>query len=159
RDLPTWALVQKPVARIVDQVDDVVLSHAPCPSLCGLRRLSFTGRNAGEGDAKPCTPAEPRFEGQSAAELLGHQIEGDVQAEAGSALAAASGEERVERATLDLLAHAHAVVGHEDIHVIADLPRLDDDAAGAAVRKGMDDAVEKQVGQDLAIGARIAVHD
>src|SRR5262249_31294166 len=65
RDLPTRALFRRPATWIVDQVDDVVLSHAPRPSLCGLRRLSFAGRNAGKGDAKPCTPAEPGFEGQS----------------------------------------------------------------------------------------------
>ena len=32
------------------------------------------------------------------------------------------------------------------------------DVAVAAVREGVDDAVEEQVGQHLAVGARIAVH-
>src|SRR5262249_57724216 len=86
RDLPTRALFRRPAARIVDQMDDVVLSHAPCPSLCSLRRLSFAGRNAGEGDAKPSTPAEPGFEGQEAARLLRTQIDGNVQGQARSAL-------------------------------------------------------------------------
>src|SRR5262249_7965625 len=87
------------------------------------------GATRGRVKAKRCPPAGPRFEGQWTAELLGHQIEDNVQAEAGSALVAARREEGIERAALDLLAHAHAVVGHEDIDVVADLPRLDDDAS------------------------------
>src|SRR5262249_58100603 len=102
--------------------------------------------------------AEPRFERQSAAKLLRDEIEDDVEPKAGSALAAARREERIERASLDLVAHADSVIGHEDVDVVAPLPRLDDDASGASVGKSMNDAVEEQVGQYLPIRARIAVH-
>jgi len=138
--------------------DDVILSHPLRPSLCGLRRLRFAGRDAGQCDAKPRAPTQSRFESQSAAELLGHQIEDDVKPKPGTALATARGEEGVERATLDLLSHADSVVGHEDIHVVAHLPRLDDDGPGAPVGKGMNDAVEEQIRQYLSIGPRIAIH-
>ena len=124
---------------------------------CGPRRR-FARRYARDGDTKSRAPAQPGFEGQAAAQLLGYEIEDDVKAKAGAALVPARGEERVERAALDILAHAHPVVGYEDIHVLADLAGLDDDASGPALGKSVDHAVEKQVGQDLTVGARIAVH-
>src|SRR5262249_19141959 len=158
RHFPTRTLLGRFAARILDQLDDAVLSHPLRPSLCGLRRLRFAGRDAGQRDTKPRPPAEPGFEGQSAAKLLRDEIEDDVEAKPGAALAAARREERIERATLDLVAHADSVVGHKDVDVVAHLPRLDDDASGAPVGKGMNDAVEEQVGQDLPIRARIAVH-
>src|SRR5262249_7965624 len=63
RDLPTRTLFRRLVARIVDQVDDVVLSHAPCPPLCGLRRRSFAGRYAREGEGKTVSPSRPAIRG------------------------------------------------------------------------------------------------
>jgi len=81
-----------------------------------------------------------------------------VQSKSGSALAATRGEEGVEGATLDLLGHADSVIGHEDIDVVAHSPCLDDHASGAPVGKGMNDAVEEQVRQDLPIGSGITVH-
>ena len=47
RDLPTRTLLGRLVARTLDQLDDVVLSHPIRPSLRGLRRLRFAGRHAG----------------------------------------------------------------------------------------------------------------
>jgi len=52
-------------------------------------------------------------------------------------------KKRVERAALDILAHAHAVVGYEDIHVLADRAGLDDDASGPTLGKSVDHAIEK----------------
>src|SRR5262245_65751692 len=83
----------------------------------GLYRRRFAGRDARDGDAEARAPAEPRFEGQPAAELLGHEIEDDVKPEPGSAFVAAGGEKRVERAALGLRGPAHAVGGPADIHV------------------------------------------
>src|SRR5262249_27445473 len=154
RYFPTRTLLGRLAARILDQLDDVVLSHPLRPSLCSLRRLRFAGRDAGQRDTKPRPPAKPRFERQSAAKLLRNEIEDDVEPKPGPALAAARREERIERATLDLVAHADSVIGHEDVDVVAHLPRLDDDASGAPVGKSMNDAVEEQVGQDLPIRAR-----
>src|SRR5262245_52866166 len=98
-----------------------------------LYRRRIPGRDPRDGDAEAGAPAEPRFEGHATAQLLGDEVEDDVQAESGAALVAAGGEERVERTPLGLIAHADAVVGDEDVDVVAHLPRLDDDAAGAAV--------------------------
>src|SRR4029077_10832965 len=79
---------------------------------CGPRRR-FARRYARDGDTKSRAPAQPGFEGQAAAQLLGYEIEDDVKAKAGAALVSARGEERVERAALDILAHAHAIVRSE----------------------------------------------
>src|SRR5262245_19166935 len=93
-----------------------------------LYRRRFPGRDPRDGDAEARAPAEPRLEGHAAAQLLGDQVEDDVQAEPGAALVAAGGEERIQGAPLSLLTHADAVVGDEDVDVVAHLARLDDDA-------------------------------
>src|SRR5271166_336763 len=122
----------------------------------GRRRLA--GGHARNGDAKSRAPSKPRFERQSATQLLGDQIEYDMQAKAGSALVAACREEWVKGAALDLLAHPDSVVGNEDVDVIAYLTRFHRDGSRPPVRKGMDHAIEKKVGQDLPVGPGIAVH-
>src|SRR5262245_51992493 len=76
-----------------------------------LHRRRFPRRDAWNGDAEPGAPAEPRLERHAAAELLGDQVEDDVEAEPGAALVPAGCEERVERAPLDVVAHADAVIG------------------------------------------------
>src|SRR5215831_3762063 len=118
------------------------------PSLCSLRRRRFARRHARQRDAKPRTPAESRFESQAAAKLLSHEVEDDVEAKAGSAFPAACCEKRIEGAPLNFLAHAHAVIGYEDVHVSAHLSGLDEHGAGTPAGKGMDDAVVEQVGQE-----------
>src|SRR5262245_37171129 len=116
-----------------------------------LYRGRIPGRDPWDGDAEAGAPAEPRFERHAATQLLGDEVEDDVQAEPGAALVAAGGEEGIEGATLGLLAHADAVVGDEDVDVVAHLPRLDDDAAGAAIGKGVDHAIEEQIGEHLPV--------
>src|SRR5262245_30673417 len=115
-----------------------LVHHLRCPAHGHLHR-----RHPWDGDAKSGAPAQPRLESHAAAELLRHQIENDMQAETGAALVAPRGEEWIEGAPLNLLAHADTVVGYEQVDVVAHLPRLDDDAAGAAVWKSMDHAIEK----------------
>src|SRR6202022_3720104 len=122
---------------------------------------SFAGRYARNGDPKSRAPARPRFERQPASQLLGHEIEDDVQAKPGSSLAAPRGEERIEGMALAFLAHPDAVVGNEDLDLVVGLrpglPCFDCNPAGAPVRKGMDHAIEKKVGQDLTVEAGIAL--
>src|ERR1700738_2514070 len=110
----------------------------------GRRRLGggFTGKST----AKPLPPAHPRLEAQPPAQLLRHEIVDDVQTEPGSALVSPGRKEGIERAALGFFSHSDAIVGNEEFHVIRQLTGLDPDAAGAAVRKGVDNAVEKKVG-------------
>src|SRR5262249_22991342 len=125
----------------------------------GLGRWRLGGRYAGKSDAKARAPTQPRLEAQAAAQLLRYEIVDDVETKPGSALVSPGRKEGIERAALGLLGHSDAVIGDEELHVIADLTGLDQDAAGATVGKGVDHAVEKQVGQYLSVGARITVHD
>ena len=55
--------------------------------------------------------------------------------------------------------HPAAIVLEQDLHVVvASLLNLDVDTAGIAVREGVRDRVEEQVGQHLAVGTGKAVH-
>ena len=121
------------------------------------------GRYTWDGYAKPCSPPEPRFECQPPSQLLGYQIEYDVQTEAGPTFVPPGREEWIERAALGVLAHSNAVIGHEQLDIIVrrreNVPRFDLDGAGSAVGKGVNHAVKEQVGQHLPIGAGIAVHE
>ena len=113
---------------------------------CGPLSRRFARRYARDGDTKSGAPAQPRFEGQPAAQLLGDQIEDDVKAEAGAALVAAGGEERVERAALNFFGHADAVVGYEDISTSSRTCRAShDDVPAAALGKRMHDALRNRL--------------
>src|SRR5689334_9187256 len=82
-----------------------------------------------------------------------------MQAEPGAALIAPRGEERIERAAPDVETHADAVVRKQDLDIVAVIfPHLDLDGAGPAVRKGVRDGIEEQVGKHLPVWPGIAVH-
>src|ERR1700756_5878440 len=81
-----------------------------------------------------------------------------MQAESGAALVAAGGKERVEGRALHVRCHAGAVVGKDDLDVVmAAGAGGNRDGSGAPVAESMVNGVEEQIGQDLPIGARIAV--
>ena len=81
-----------------------------------------------------------------------------MQAESGAAFVAARGKERVERLPLHVRRHSGPVVGENDLDVVAAAgPCRDRDRPGTAVGEGMIGGVEEQIGQDLAVGAGIAV--
>ena len=81
-----------------------------------------------------------------------------MQAEASAALVAARGEKRIERLPLHVRRHAGAIVGENDLDVVAAArPRRDRDRARAPVGEGMIGGVEEKIGQDLPVGAGIAV--
>src|ERR1700751_1220963 len=83
-----------------------------------------------------------------------------MQAKSRAALVAARGEEGVAGLALDVGPHAGAVVGKDQLDIVmaAGFCR-NRDGSGTAVDKSMVNGIEEQVGQDLAIGARIAVDD
>src|SRR6266436_521902 len=100
------------------------------------------------------------IEVEPAAETVGHDAVDDMQAEPGTALIAARGEERIERAAADVHAHAAAIVGKKNLDIfLARRPHLDVDRAGFAVGEGVRHGIEEQIGQHLSVGSGIAVHD
>ena len=101
----------------------------------------------------------PGFAAQAklSAQTVRHHAVDDMQAEAGAALVAAGGKERIKRLPPDVRAHAAAVVAKDDLDIIvAACPRLDGNISLPAVRKCMRDRVEEKVGQHLPVGAGIA---
>src|SRR5205807_2035935 len=78
--------------------------------------------------------ARPRpglgLEIEPSAETIGDDVVDDVQAEAGAALIAPRREERIEGAAPDVQAHAAAIVGEDDLDIVASgLAGLDLDRA------------------------------
>src|SRR5580693_10633539 len=81
-----------------------------------------------------------------------------MEAKPSSALVAARGKEGVKGLALYVRGHSGAVIGKNDLDVVmAARPRRDRDRSGAAVGEGVVDGIEEQVGQDLAVRARITV--
>lgn len=71
---------------------------------------------------------------------------------------APGGKEWVKGLALHVRGHAGPVIGEDDLDVVGPArPRRDRDRAGAAVGKGVVGGVEEEVGQDLTVGAGIAV--
>ena len=134
--------------------------HAECVSVAACGGSAGSSRGAVKGSLiHKVVPVPGGVKPQAAAEPACHKIIDDMQAEAGAAVAAAGGEERLEGAALDLLAHADAVVGELDLHVVAaGTADRQPHGARAPVREGVHQRIQDQVGQHLAVGAGIAVH-
>jgi len=80
-----------------------------------------------------------------------------MQAEAGASIATC-GEERIERFPPDIETHAAAIVAKNNFDMVTPgRPHVDINGTFLAVGKSVRNRVEEEVGQDLAIGARIAV--
>src|ERR1035438_400074 len=97
-------------------------------------------------------------ERHSAAELFGHEIMDDVQAEPGTALRTSGGEERVENVTLHVLRNAAAVIRESDLDLFhVEATRLDQDVSARPIGEAVSDGVEDEVGQHLSVSAGVAV--
>ena len=95
---------------------------------------------------------------KAATQTVRNDVVDDMKTEAGASPIAARRKERIERIAPDLGAHAAAIVGKSNFHIV--LPgrlHLDPDGASLAVRKGVGDRVEKQVGQHQPVRSGIAV--
>src|SRR6516164_1934529 len=124
-----------------------------------LRRL-LEWRHPRQDDLDSGAAARFRFKVEPTAETVGDDAVDDMQSEPGAALVATSGKERVERAAANIERHAAAIVGKDDLDIVpSGFAHLNVDHAWPAIRKGMRHRVEEQVGQHLAVGTRIAVHD
>src|SRR5436305_13288293 len=81
-----------------------------------------------------------------------------MEAEAGAAVIAPGGKERVEGLALHIRRHSGAIVGKNDLDiVVAAWPGRNRDGSGTAIGKGMIGGVQEQIGQDLLVGTVIAV--
>src|SRR4051812_11481977 len=131
------------------------LTYAPFALLAGGGCSGY----ARQHDADARSRARLALQHDSAAEMAGDNAVDDVQSQPRATLVAAGGEERIERLAPDILAHAAAVIGKNDLDVVVVIgPRRDAYGAGAAVGKGVGDRIEEQVGQHLTIGSGKTVH-
>ena len=82
----------------------------------------------------------------------------DVQAEAGTALRTAGGEERIKNVALNFLGNAAAVICESDLDLVdAEATRLDQHLSAGPFDEAVSDGVEDQAGQHLPVSARVAL--
>src|SRR5215217_6649491 len=111
---------------------DIALIRSPGD----LARFGLLARGReGERYAKRGAAPGSRRDHDSASEATGHEVVHDMQAEAGTAFAAAGGEEGIERPPLHLFRHALAVVIEVDLDLVAD-------RAGFDVNRAFGNAIE-----------------
>ena len=117
------------------------------------RTSRVRGRDARQDKVDFRTLARLAFEIEPASQIIRDDGVDDVQAETGAAAIATCREERVEGFAPDIDAHAAAIVGKKDIHSVATGGLdLDIDVASFAVRKGVRDRIEEEVGRSCPYG-------
>ena len=123
------------------------------------RHRGVTGAVRGRTQPNPCPLGRLAPEIEAATQTIDDDAVDDMQAKTGTALMTAGREKRIESLPPHVRTHAATVVGENDFNIVrAGGAHLDIDRPLPGVRKRMRDRIEKQVGQDLPVGAGIAVH-
>ena len=120
--------------------------------------MPLLGRHSRQDELDFRSLAGLAVEMDAATQTVRNDVVGDMKAEPGASPIAARREERLERIAPDLGTHAAAIVGKNNFHVV--LPgrlHLDVDGTSLAVRKGVGNRVEKEVGQHQSVRSRKAV--
>src|SRR6516164_7583191 len=122
------------------------------------RLLRVAGGDQGQRHANRRAIAGCGDQRDPPAELFGDEIMHDVEAKPRVAFGAARGEERVEHMTLNFLGNAAPIVGERDLDLAGtDASRVELHVPDRSVGEGVGDGIEDEVGQHLAVSARVAV--
>src|ERR1700704_4110241 len=104
-------------------------------------------RNPGKDDLDTRAAAGLGMEVEPAAQTIGYDTVDDMQAQPGASLTATRREKRIQRPAPDVETHAATIVGENDFDVVlAGFPHLNIDGAGLAVREGVRNRIEEQIG-------------
>ena len=99
------------------------------------------------------------IEGETAAQTVRNNVVHHMQTEAGTSAIAAGCEEGVERLASDVWTHAAAIVEKNDFDIAIFRPVAHYvDGSFLAIGKSMGDRIEEEVGENLSVRSRIAVH-